>query len=245
MKRFLVVAVLAMVALPAALASAGTSPHAARQSCTAQLRVIGKSNFRHMYGSFGRCVARMVKLTKAEQNAILNAARACRAEQLADPVAFATKWGRNTNRANAFGKCVSVTARGGATVVAKRATGDFTFTAGSVANRHVVFDVHSAQGRAGAGGRFSYTDATSSYTLQVSCVAISGNAVYIGGLVQNATGFNPPLANPTYLLAKAVDNGPSGDSYSGSFNATDPCPTLGTINPADGPFPISGSITIR
>jgi hypothetical protein len=247
MRRMILVAAIALLALPAA-AVANTSPKVASLNCKAQLRAMGKTNFQQVYGTFGRCVARMSQLTAAQQKATLNAAQKCRAEQLANAAAFKAKWGTNANKANAFGKCVSATAKAsntGGTVAAKHATGDFTFTAGSVSNRHVVFDVRTARGNNPAGGSFSYSDATSSYSLTVNCVVITGNVAYIGGLVQNATGFNPPLASPTYVLAKAVDNGASGDTYSGSFVAADPCPTLGTVNPADGPFTItSGSIVV-
>ncbi len=250
MKRMLVLGALALFAFPAA-ALGGTPSKAASANCKAQLKVMGKANFQHTYVTFGRCVSKMASLSAAQRQATLNAARTCRAEQRADPAAFTAKYGSNTNEANAFGKCVSRTVKAsnngvsGGTVSAKKASGDFSFTAGTVANRHVVFDVHTARGDNPAGGSFSYADATSSYTLKVNCVAISGNTVYIGGLVQNATGFNPPLAAPTYLLAKGIDNGASGDTYAGSFTSTDPCPTLGTVNPADGPFTLtSGTITV-
>ncbi len=244
MKRWFLVALVALTVLPAA-ALGGTHPHPAT-NCHALLHAMGETNFRHTYGNFGHCVSTMSHLSEAQQHAILNAARMCRAEQLSDPAAFSIKWGRNANDANAFGKCVSVTAHGGSAVATTRATGDLTFAANNVAHRHVVFDVHTATRHHHAGGTFRYSDATSSYTVRVACVAIAGNSVYIGGQVQNATGFNPPLAEPTYLLVKAVDNGTTGDTYSGSFTATDPCGSLGTRNPGDGPFPVtSGSITIR
>jgi hypothetical protein len=250
MRRLLLLGVLALFALPAA--ALGHTPRpAASANCKAQLRVMGKTNFQHTYLTFGRCVAKMASLTAAQQQATLNAARKCRAEQLANRAAFTAKYGTNINKANAFGKCVSITARAsnnggtGGTVPAKEAMGNFTFTAGSVANRHVVFDVHTARGHNLAGGSFSYADATSSYTLKVNCVAITGTTVYIGGLVQNAAGFSPPLSTPTYLLAKGIDNGATGDTYSGSFENSDPCPTLATVNPADGPFALtSGNISV-
>jgi hypothetical protein len=252
MKRVVLLAALALFALPAA-ALAHAPSKAASANCKTQLKLIGKTNFQHTYVTFGRCVSKMASLTAAQQQATLNAAQKCRAEQLANPAAFTAKYGSNTNKANAFGKCVSKTAKasnngvsgGNGTVAAKQATGNFTFTAGTVANRHVVFDVHTARGHNPSGGSFSYSDASSSYTLQVNCVAISGATVYVGGLVQNATGFNPPLASPTYVLAKGVDNGAAGDTYSGSFTNTDPCPTLGTVNPPDGPFTLAGgNITV-
>ena len=41
----------------------------------------------------------------------VNAARQCREERDADPVAFASTWGTNHNDRNAFGKCVSTRAQ--------------------------------------------------------------------------------------------------------------------------------------
>lgn len=249
MKRAAVILTFALLALPA-LASAKNAPSPGKASCKAQLAAIGATNFKNMYGRFGTCVSRMNRATPAQRRAILSAEKTCRAEQLAGPAAFTAKYGSNANKRNAFGKCVSQHAStkssGGGNVAAKRATGDFTFTAGGIANRHVAFDVRAARGNSPAGGTFSYNDATSSYSVGVTCVVVNGNTAYIGGPVQNATGFNPPLASPTYLLAKAVDNGSSGDTYSGSFVGSDPCPTLGSVSPADGPFAItSGTITVK
>jgi hypothetical protein len=74
----------------------------------------GKS-FDEFYGSgrnrsnaFGKCVSTKARENKqaadeADQRR-LNAARACRAEQRADPQQFATDYG---TRSNAFGKCVA------------------------------------------------------------------------------------------------------------------------------------------
>jgi len=110
MKRLLLlIAVLALFALPAA--ALGTSPsHAASVSCKAQLRLIGTTDFVHLYGTMGRCVARMSRLTAAQRQILLSAEQKCRAAQRADSAAFEAKWGKNGNKENAFGKCVSATA---------------------------------------------------------------------------------------------------------------------------------------
>ena len=41
----------------------------------------------------------------------MNAAKTCKAERTADPAAFREKYGTNKNKRNAFGKCVSKTAK--------------------------------------------------------------------------------------------------------------------------------------
>jgi hypothetical protein len=62
--------------------------------------------------AFGKCVSKKAKAAAQEQQqATINAARACRAEQKADPTAFKNKYGTNANKSNAFGKCVSQKAR--------------------------------------------------------------------------------------------------------------------------------------
>ena len=58
--------------------------------------------------AFGNCVSKKSKAAAQEQQQeTINAARACRTEQKADPVAFKTKYGTNASKSNAFGKCVS------------------------------------------------------------------------------------------------------------------------------------------
>ncbi len=94
-------------------ASQATSPSA---QCRAQRRTMGMANFRSTYAptgspkaAFDACVA---KLSQAASTNAKNAAKACQDERAKDPLAFQTKYGKNTNKANAFGKCVSMTARG-------------------------------------------------------------------------------------------------------------------------------------
>jgi hypothetical protein len=65
--------------------------------------------------AFGKCVSSTAqKLTEDAQEATLNAAKTCKAERgtTAETVsAFNAKWGKNANKKNAFGKCVSDTAK--------------------------------------------------------------------------------------------------------------------------------------
>lgn len=82
----------------------------------------GGKTFDQVYGTnkngknaFGKCVSTQAKANKqqadAQDQAVVNAARTCRAEQKLDPAAFKTKYGTNGNKSNAFGKCVSKTAK--------------------------------------------------------------------------------------------------------------------------------------
>jgi hypothetical protein len=62
--------------------------------------------------AFGKCVSqkasqKTAKTVKSEVKADVNAAQACKTERKADPQAFADKYGKNGNKRNAFGKCVS------------------------------------------------------------------------------------------------------------------------------------------
>jgi len=68
---------------------------------------------------YGKCVSETAKAKNHEadqedqENAenFRNAAKACDAERDLDEAAFAENWGTNENNKNAFGKCVSATAR--------------------------------------------------------------------------------------------------------------------------------------
>jgi hypothetical protein len=58
--------------------------------------------------AFGRCVSLKAKAAaNAQVNATINASKQCWAERKSDPAAFKAKYGPNTNKSNAFGKCVS------------------------------------------------------------------------------------------------------------------------------------------
>lgn len=58
--------------------------------------------------AFGKCVSRTsVEEEQENESAKTNAAKECKTERAADPVAFSAKYGTNKNAKNAFGKCVS------------------------------------------------------------------------------------------------------------------------------------------
>lgn len=90
----------------------------AAKTCTAE-RALNPAAFATKYGTnaskknaFGKCVsATATAATAAQQTAELNAAKTCKAERALNPAAFATKYGTNANKKNAFGKCVSKLAK--------------------------------------------------------------------------------------------------------------------------------------
>lgn len=80
-------------------------------------RAADPAAFAAKYGSnkngknaLGKCVSQAERELKAAvADEIENAAKECKAERKADPGAFASKYGTNANKRNAFGKCVSKT----------------------------------------------------------------------------------------------------------------------------------------
>lgn len=97
----------------------------AAQLCRAQRAAMGARDFGLLYGSgkkranaFGRCVSRLERASQADDD---NAAQACKAEQ-ADPAfpvshggkTFADYYGRNADKSDAFGNCVSTKAQAAA-----------------------------------------------------------------------------------------------------------------------------------
>lgn len=100
----LTVVVAALVA-PAALADNPPGKQNAAQTCRAQLKSMGQKDFRALWGNLGHCVA----LTAQQNQENVNSAEEqCRAARADDAEVFAEKWGNNRN---AFGKCVSQTAK--------------------------------------------------------------------------------------------------------------------------------------
>ena len=104
---------------------AAAATNAAKQ-CKAERAQLGEAAFAAKYGSgkkgknaYGQCVSQKAKANKdaadkADAKAIAkrtSAAKTCAAERKADPAAFKAKYGTNRNKANAFGKCVSSTAK--------------------------------------------------------------------------------------------------------------------------------------
>jgi hypothetical protein len=65
---------------------------------------------------YGKCVSQTAKAqtdqtVKDETTADVNAAKSCKAERSGDPAAFKAKYATNKKKTNAFGKCVSQTAK--------------------------------------------------------------------------------------------------------------------------------------
>ncbi len=75
----------------------------------------GGKTFGEFYGrnandsdAFGNCVSGKAKAAAAErQQAVINAAKMCKAERAANPTAFRNTYGTNANKSNAFGRCVA------------------------------------------------------------------------------------------------------------------------------------------
>ncbi len=102
---------LSVIAAPQALAATpGPVTKAAAHACNAERAQLGKQIFRATYGR--PAMVKCMRATRDEaQEAVRNAAQACRAERAADPEAFRTTYGSNENGRNAFGRCVSQKAR--------------------------------------------------------------------------------------------------------------------------------------
>ena len=82
----------------------------------------GGKTFDQVYGTgkngkdaFGKCVASKAKAANDTADAnVLDAVKQCKADRASDPAAFKNKYGKNRNKANALGKCVSQTAKANA-----------------------------------------------------------------------------------------------------------------------------------
>jgi hypothetical protein len=121
MRKIALLAVLSLVAVPAAFAENSPSPtEQASTLCKQQRTQMGTAAFKLLYGgasnSYGRCVS---KLTSTVGNNAANASKQC-AKERAD-AAFATTHDNRTfaqfygssahGNGNAFGKCVSAKAK--------------------------------------------------------------------------------------------------------------------------------------
>lgn len=88
------------------------------KNCRAE-RAADPAAFAAKYGTnkkktnaFGKCISQAQAALQTEAaDDVENAAKECKAERKADPTAFASKYGTNANKRNAFGKCVSKTVR--------------------------------------------------------------------------------------------------------------------------------------
>jgi hypothetical protein len=118
MRKFAILAVLALVAVPAAFADNGSGQtNQPNVLCKQQQTAIGAKTFKLLYGAnaYGRCVSKMASTLNADKT---NAAKQCAAER-ADAAfpnthggkTFAQFYGTGKQGSNAFGKCVSTKAK--------------------------------------------------------------------------------------------------------------------------------------
>src|SRR4051794_5996839 len=118
MRKLAILGALAIMVTPTA-ALAGTAKSDAQKQCRAERTAMGTQTFRDTYGTnknkrnaFGKCVSHRTNQNEAtEKAAKKSAAKDCKAERAADPAAFQQKYGKNGNKKNAFGKCVSQNAK--------------------------------------------------------------------------------------------------------------------------------------
>jgi len=116
MRKLILGAALALI-LPGVAAAAPSEPTAAdlaRAACKTEKHDMGTKLFKKTYAAKSTAKAMRACVAKAEPAAeaeAKNAAHACRAERDADREAFEEKYGTNENKKNAFGKCVSTTAK--------------------------------------------------------------------------------------------------------------------------------------
>jgi hypothetical protein len=118
MRKIAFLAVLALVAVPAAFADNAGQTDRASTLCKQQQTAIGAPAFKLLYGSnaYGRCVSRVASTLHADQT---NAAKQCAAER--DDASFPTTrgggktfaqfYGTGKNGNHAFGRCVSSKAK--------------------------------------------------------------------------------------------------------------------------------------
>jgi hypothetical protein len=119
----LVLAALGTLALAAPVmaddtTTTGTTP-TAQQQCRTEQTQMGKATFAQTYGTnknksnaFGKCVSKRSTATQQDADqAHTNAAQSCKTEETADPAAFQAKYGTGKNGKNAYGKCVSQSAK--------------------------------------------------------------------------------------------------------------------------------------
>jgi hypothetical protein len=90
----------------------------AAKQCKAE-RAADAAAFNAKYGTnkndknaYGKCVSSKSKAaTAADTKTDVSAAKSCKTERSGDPAAFKAKYGTNKTKSNAFGKCVSATAK--------------------------------------------------------------------------------------------------------------------------------------
>jgi hypothetical protein len=120
MRKIALLAVLALVAIPAAFAEDSPSPSDQASSlCKQQRNAIGVAPFKLLYGggsnAYGRCVSKLASTIRSDT---ANAAKQCAAERADasfadthDGKTFAQFYETGPHGNNAFGKCVSSKAK--------------------------------------------------------------------------------------------------------------------------------------
>ena len=119
MKKITVASCLALaLAIPAGAIAKPHPDHADKRAAKAECKTLRgntdatREAFRTQFRSFAGCVRKTaVEEAQQEQTAHTNAAKECKAERQANPELFATTYGTNANKHNAFGKCVSQKAK--------------------------------------------------------------------------------------------------------------------------------------
>jgi hypothetical protein len=116
MRKMTLAALLALAVPAAAFADDTPSPTGlAQAACKSEKAQMGTRTFKATYAASTASAATTACVAKHDggaETALKNAAKACKAERAADPAGFTTKYGTNKNGKNAYGKCVSATARG-------------------------------------------------------------------------------------------------------------------------------------
>ena len=118
MKRAWIVCVaLAALAVPAVSPAAvsQTDFKNAAKFCKALRADMGVTTFKQTFGTnknksnaYGKCVsAKASAAAKTRIDTFVSAAKQCKSERAADAPGFRAKYGTNSNKSNAFGKCVS------------------------------------------------------------------------------------------------------------------------------------------
>jgi hypothetical protein len=122
MKKLLIMtATLAVFAAPLSGVAVAKTSKADKREAKSECRTergttdATREAFKAKYGNFGGCVSQKAREAKAERKqAHRSAAKACREERgdtEESRAAFREKYGTNANKRNAFGKCVSQTAK--------------------------------------------------------------------------------------------------------------------------------------
>jgi hypothetical protein len=115
MRKLMLGAVLALALPAAALAQESTPSPAelAAAACKTEKSEMGTKTFKKTY--VAKSASKAMKACLAKQGVVAatelkNAAKTCKAQRESDPEGFKA-WGTNKNGKNAYGKCVSATAR--------------------------------------------------------------------------------------------------------------------------------------